>query len=70
MVAQGAIDPYQTKWTLSMEFSLKKDGYLRFCVYYRGVNAVIVVYLYPIRLMDELIDSSGDATVLTTLRAS
>ena len=40
---------------------------MRFCVDYRKLNAVTVRDSYPLRRMDEGIDSLGDATFLTTL---
>ena len=43
---------------------------MRFCVYYRMLNAVTVRDSYPLPRMDECIDSLGDATVLTTLHCS
>lgn len=45
----------------------KKDGPLRFCVDCRGLNAISQRDSYPIRRIDECLDSLGDARVFTTL---
>jgi hypothetical protein len=45
----------------------KPDGSLRFCVYYRRLNAITVPDTYKLPRMDECIDSLGEAVVFTTL---
>jgi hypothetical protein len=37
-------------------FALKKDGSLRLCVDYRGLNTVTVKNRYPLPLISEIID--------------
>jgi Reverse transcriptase (RNA-dependent DNA polymerase) len=40
---------------------------MRFCIYYRRLNAVTVRDSYPLPRMAECIDSLGDASVFSTL---
>lgn len=35
MLPKKVIEPTQTEWAAPIVFTLKKDGYLRFCVEYR-----------------------------------
>lgn len=40
MFLKVVIEPSQTKRAASIMFAPKKDGFLRFCVFYRNLNAV------------------------------
>jgi hypothetical protein len=42
-------------------FVKKKDGILRMCIDYRGLNDVIVKNKYPLLMMDELFDQLQEA---------
>jgi hypothetical protein len=46
-------------------FILKKDGSLRLCVNYRGLNKIIVKNRYPLLLMGEILDRLNGAAVYT-----
>lgn len=43
---------------------------MRFCIYYRRLNTIIVQDYYPIPRMDKCLDSLGTARVLSTLDAN
>ncbi|XP_019097469.1 PREDICTED: uncharacterized protein LOC109131231 [Camelina sativa] len=45
-----------------MLFVKKKDGSLRLCIYYRGLNQVTVKNKYPLPRIDELLDQLRGAT--------
>lgn len=42
-------------------FVKKKDGSLRMCIDYRGLNSVTVKNKYPLPLIDELFDRSWES---------
>lgn len=63
----GVAEPVITGCASPVVFVLKKDGSLRFCEYYRRLNAVIVWDGYPILHMDKSVDSLGDAQNVSTL---
>ena len=48
-------------------FAPKKDGTLRLCVDYRGLNAITVKNRYPIPLISELLDRLHGAKVFSKL---
>lgn len=48
-------------------FVKKKDGSLRLCVDYRGLNKVTVKNRYPLPLINEMLDRLTSATVFTKL---
>ena len=48
-------------------FIKKKDGSLRLCVDYQGLNAVTIKDKYPIPLISEILDRLGHAQVFTKL---
>lgn len=56
MLAMDVVQPVQTEWASTMVLVSKKDGALRFSVYYCKFNAVPIWYLYPISHEDEFID--------------
>ena len=67
MLNAGVIEPANTEWTFPVVLVPKKDGSLRFCVDYRRWNAKTLADSYPLRRMDDCVDSLGDAAVFTTL---
>ena len=52
----GRIRTSESPWGANVIFVKKKDGSLRFCVDYRGLNERTVKNKYPLPLMDELFD--------------
>lgn len=57
------IEPAQADWASHMVFAPKKDGTFGICVFYHRLNAGTVCNVYPTPLMDECIDTLGDATI-------
>jgi hypothetical protein len=45
----------------------KKDGSLRMCVDYRGLNKITIKNWYPLLLIFELLDQLGQAKVYTKI---
>jgi hypothetical protein len=48
-------------------FVLKKDGTQRLCVYYRGLNEVIVKNKYPLPRIDDLSNQLCGACVFSKI---
>lgn len=42
MLIHKVIEPIQIEWAPPIVFAIKKDGSLRFCVFYRKLNAVTI----------------------------
>ena len=57
LLEQGFINPSNSPWGAPVLFQKKKDGTLRLCIDYRGINLVTVMKnKYPIPCIDELLD--------------
>lgn len=67
MLAAGVIEPSNNPWLSPVVLVCKKDGSLRFCVDYRGLNAVTVAITYPLPRIDELLDELGGTSISTCL---
>src|SRR5205085_7455564 len=65
MLEQGKIVPSKSPAGALFLFVLKKNGKLRLCVHYRGLNNVTVKNKYPLPLMDPLREQVKGATVFT-----
>ena len=63
------IEPTVSEWAAPVLFVPKKDGKLRFCIDYRKLNEVTVKDSYPIPLVDDCLDSLGEAIIFTGLDA-
>jgi hypothetical protein len=53
---KGFIRPSNSPWGAPVLFAPKKDGGLRFCIDYRGLNKQTVKNAYPLPRADDLID--------------
>jgi hypothetical protein len=67
MQAKGFIRPSISPWSAPVVFARKKDGGLRLCVDYRGLNAVTVKNKCPLPLIEEFFDRLAGATVFSKL---
>ena len=52
----GRLRPSESPWGTNVIFAKKKDGSLRFCVDYRGLNDLTVRNSYPLPHMEDLFD--------------
>lgn len=66
-LATGFIKPSSSPAGAPILFVKKKDGSLRLCVDYRGLNAVTVKNRYALPLIPELIDRLSTARIFTKL---
>lgn len=69
LVSMNVAETAQSEWESPIVFATKKDGSLRFFVYY-SCYAITIRNSYPIPRMDELIDSLGNAKLFSTLDAN
>ena len=67
MMQAGVIRPSTSPWASPIVLITKKDGSVRFCVDYRKLNQVAKFDAYPMPRIEELIDTVGPATVISTL---
>jgi hypothetical protein len=63
----GYVQPSTSPWAAPILFVKKKDGSLRLCVDYRGLNAVTVKNKYPLPLLDEFFDRFQGAKFFSKL---
>ncbi|XP_039215403.1 uncharacterized protein LOC120315311 [Crotalus tigris] len=66
-LARGFIQPARSRIAAPVLFKEKKDGSLRLCVDFRGLNAVCVEHLYPLPLMKDLLAHLGTGRIFTKL---
>ena len=55
-ISKGMIRPSTSPYSAPILFVGKKDGGLRMCIDYRGLNAVTVKNRYPLPRVDDLLD--------------
>ncbi|MCO5613504.1 hypothetical protein L7F22_067781 [Adiantum nelumboides] len=67
LIKQGFIRPSTSPWDASILFQKKKDGSLRLCIDYRGLNQVTVKNKYPISRIDELLDRLHGSKIFTKI---
>ena len=70
MLEMGAIQPSSSPWSSPVVLVPKKDGGVRFCVDYRGLNQVADFDAYPMPRTDEILDRVGAAKFISTLDLS
>ncbi|XP_071912339.1 uncharacterized protein [Coffea arabica] len=67
LLERGFIHESESPWGAPVLFVKKKDGSLRLCIDYRGLNAVTVKNKYPLPHIDELFDQLQGAVVFSKL---
>jgi hypothetical protein len=63
----GKIEPAQSPFGAGVLFARKKDGTLRLCVDYRGLNSITVKDRYPIPRIDEQLDRFAKCKIFSKL---
>ncbi|SOV04618.1 uncharacterized protein UDID_17154 [Ustilago sp. UG-2017a] len=66
-LAKGFISPSDSLAASPILFVKKKDGSLRLCVDYRGLNRITIHNRYPLPLIDELLDRLHKARFFTRI---
>ncbi len=67
MQQNGVIQPSCSPWSSPVIMVRKKNGSHRFCVDYRGLNAVTKPDTFPLPRIDDLLDQLGKARYFSTL---
>jgi hypothetical protein len=66
-LAKGFIRESKSPASAPILFTPKKDGSLRMCVDYRGLNAITVKNRYPLPLISKIIDRVTSATCFSKI---
>lgn len=66
-LAKGFIRPSSSPAGAPILFVKKKDGSLRLCVDYRGLNRVTIRNRYPLPLIPQLLDQLSQARIFTKI---
>lgn len=66
-LARGFIKPSRSRIAAPVLFREKKDGSLRLCVDFRGLNGVCVEHLYPLPLMKDMLATLAKGKYFTRL---
>ncbi|XP_019059144.1 PREDICTED: uncharacterized protein LOC109117062 [Tarenaya hassleriana] len=62
LIGKGFIRPSTSSWGAPVLFVKKKDGSMRLCIDYRGLNQVTIKNKYPLPIIDELYDQLQGAS--------
>jgi hypothetical protein len=63
LLKNGYIRPSKSPWGAHVLFQKKRDGSLRLCVDYRGLNKATIKNKYPLAIFDELVDQLSGAKI-------
>ena len=66
-LATGFIRPLRSPYGTPVLFAKKKDGSLRLCVDFHGLNRITKKDCYPLPLISNLLDTSGRARIYTKI---
>lgn len=67
LLSKGLLNPSSSPFGAPVLFVKKKDGTLRMCIDYRGLNNITVPNRYPLPRVDDLLDRLQGATVFSSL---
>ena len=67
MIEKGFIRPSHSPWGAPVLFVKKKDGSLRLCIDYRGLNKVTIKNKYPQPRIDDLFDQLAGSRVFSRI---
>ena len=67
MERRGIVQPSSSPWVSPIVLVPKKDGKVRFCVYYRRLNTATMKDVYPLPRIEDILDTLGQTHYFTTL---
>ena len=67
LLDKGFIRPSSSPWGAPVLFVKKKDGSMRLCIDYRGINNVTIKDKYPLPRIDELLDQLRGASLFSKI---
>ncbi|GBG83945.1 hypothetical protein CBR_g37817 [Chara braunii] len=67
MIDRGWIRPSESEFGAPVLFVLKKEGKLRMCIDYRGLNRITRKNTYPLPRIDDLLDAAGGCKVFSKI---
>ena len=67
MLAAGVIRPSESEWASAPVLIRKKDGTVRWCIDYRALNDKTVKDQYPLRLIEDCLDTLSGTEYFSTL---